>query len=125
MGAREDIAQELTRRLDPLHRVDETVRRALGRIALLKQVPKVKCADGFMMSVQASEFHYCIPRDSQGPWSAVEVGFPSAREELLMPWVEDQSDPTETVYGFVPFETVVDVIAAHGGFAPASEPVAA
>ena len=75
----------------------------------------VRCKDGFTMSVQASEYHYCIPRNNDGPWTHVEVGFPSDREELLMPYAEDSEHPTETVYAYVPVEVVEKVIEKHGG----------
>lgn len=75
------------------------------------------CADGLTLSVQASKFHYCTPRDSIGPWDAVEVGFPSEQIEALMPYAEDPDDPTGTVYGYVPLSVVAGVIAQHGGFA--------
>lgn len=84
--------------------------------------PRVICADGFSMSVQAGEHLYCRPRINllNGNYTAVEVGFPSAREEALMPFAEDADTPTSTVYGYVPVEIVEAVIAAHGGLAGAA-----
>ncbi|MED5369001.1 MAG: hypothetical protein VX978_05860 [Pseudomonadota bacterium] len=32
-----------------------------------------------------------------------------------MDWCEDKEDPTGTVYGYVPTQVVVNVIAKHGG----------
>ena len=58
---------------------------------------------------------YCEPRTDEGPWSAVEVGFPSEREELLMEYAEDPHRPTGTVYGWVPVEVISEVIAKRGG----------
>ena len=76
----------------------------------------VVCADGFKMSVQASEYSYCEPRITGAErYYEVEVGFPSRTEPLLMEWAEDKSRPTETVYGYVPSERVALVIAKHGG----------
>ena len=79
--------------------------------------PRVICADGFSMSVQAGEHLYCTPRINllDGNYAAVEVGFPSAFEEALMPFAEDAGTPTGTVYRDVPVEIVEAVIAAHGG----------
>tara|TARA_A100001515_G_scaffold95226_1_gene76329 strand:- start:295 stop:618 length:324 start_codon:yes stop_codon:yes gene_type:complete len=77
--------------------------------------PRIQCNDGFNLSVQARAFCYCSPRNDEGPWTAVEVGFPSEREELLMEWAEDSGRPTDTVYGWVPVEVVNEVIAKHGG----------
>ena len=77
---------------------------------------KVVCADGFTMSVQAGTGGYSSPRKGPGPFTAVEVGFPSQREELLMEFVDAGSeDPTEQVYGWVPTKVILDVITKHGG----------
>lgn len=77
---------------------------------------RIECADGFTMSVQASRFNYCEPRmDNAKAYAQVEVGFPNAYEPLLAPWIEDPYDPTGTVYGYVPSQVVLDVIAKHGG----------
>ncbi len=75
----------------------------------------VVCSDGFTMSVQASEGSYSKPRHNEGPYTHVEVGFPSRKEFLLMPYVEDETIPTKTVYPYVPATTVTLVIAKHGG----------
>lgn len=58
-------------------------------------VPKIECADGFALSVQACRWTYCTPRENTGPWTAVEVGYPTDREESLMPYIDgDDDDPT-------------------------------
>mgnify|MGYP003651217481 CR=1 FL=1 len=76
----------------------------------------VECADGFTMSVQAHEGAYCSPRmDNAEKYTAVEVGFPSREEPLLLDFAEDSDQPTMTVYGWVPAKVVVNVIAKHGG----------
>ncbi len=77
---------------------------------------QVVCADGFMMSVQAHDGAYCSPRIDNAPsYDEVEVGFPSSAEPLLMQWCEDKNEPTCTVYGYVPAQVVINVIAKHGG----------
>jgi hypothetical protein len=77
--------------------------------------PPIVCSDGFKFSAQARSGCYCEPREDKGPWTAVEVGYPSEREELLMPYVEDESRPTDTVYGWVPVSVIREVITKHGG----------
>ena len=78
--------------------------------------PKIECTDGFSMSVQVSETHYCTPRMNDAlEYFNVEVGFPSAEEELLMPYAEEEANPTGTVYGWTPVEVVNSVIEKHGG----------
>ena len=83
----------------------------------------VVCADGFRMSVQANAFAYCSPRTSGAScYSQVEVGYPNASEPLLMNYAEDPSSPTDTVYPYVPVETVTQVIVKHGGFVEGEVP---
>ena len=77
---------------------------------------KVTCKDGFTMSVQANEGAYCSPRiDKALKYTAVEVGYPSEREDLLMEWAEEPEKPTCTVYGYVPTTRITLVVAKHGG----------
>ncbi len=79
-------------------------------------IPYLVCKDGFTMSVQASANHYCSPRETAAwPYGAFEVGFPSAREEALMQYAEDPETPTKTVYGWVPRDTIIEIIEKHGG----------
>lgn len=44
-----------------------------------KNAPLIKCKDGVNLSVQAGAMLYCTPRTDYGPYSKVEVGFPSIR----------------------------------------------
>lgn len=74
------------------------------------------CKDGFEMSVQASNVHYCSPRiDNADYYSEVEVGYPTVSEEELLDYAEDRTRPTKTVYGYVPVELVDKIISKHGG----------
>ncbi|WP_230670933.1 hypothetical protein [Rathayibacter sp. Leaf248] len=87
----------------------------------------IDCADGFRLSVQAGNGMYCSPRpfftadeDFEGPYTAVEVGYPSERPEPWgewSEWVEDENHPTGTVYSQVPVEAVRALIELHGGAA--------
>ena len=68
------------------------------------------------MSVQANETAYCEPRINDAEkYTAVEIGYPSMPETLLMEWAEDKKRPTDTVYGWVPSERVSLVCIKHGG----------
>jgi len=85
--------------------------------------PRIVCADGFTMSVQAHDGAYCSPRENNaGKYNQVEVGFPSAAEPLLMDYCEDHEDPTGTVYAYVPVQVVTNVIAKHGGMVEGAAP---
>ena len=46
---------------------------------------KLICKDGFSMSVQAGTGMYSEPRREASSYYRVEVGFPSAKEDLLKP----------------------------------------
>lgn len=80
--------------------------------------PQVTCVDGFKMSVQASEYHYCTPRESYADeYSSMEIGFPSEEEELILEYMEGclDDEPTDTVYPYVPVSVINEVLAKHGG----------
>lgn len=83
-----------------------------------RHLPRIECADGFHLSAQASELHYSTPRDDTGPWTHVEVGYPSERPEPWAEWskyVENEDDPTGTVYARVPLSLVEQLVVDHGG----------
>ena len=88
-----------------------------------KHYDRVVCADGFTMSVQASAYYYCQPevRDADR-YETVEVGFPTAKEPMLMPYAETPENPTDTVYAYVPVEVVTNVIVKHGGMVSGEAP---
>lgn len=108
---------------------------------------RITCADGFSMSVIAGGGAYSTPRPAicsrrvpgmcpgtrlpmlnqvecsyTGPFTEVEVGFPSQRPEpwadLWRGYADGPGDPTETVYGYVPVQMVRDLIDLHGGEKP-------
>jgi len=90
---------------------------------MYKRNKEVICADGFTMSVQAHDGAYCAPRiDDAEEYQQVEIGFPSQREELIMPWCESPDDFTDTVYGYVPVDVVTNVIVKHGGMVEGQVP---
>ena len=83
---------------------------------MIRHYKRIRCADGFNMSVQANEGAYCTPRiDFAANYTEVDVGFPSQKEDLLMKWAESPDSPTETVYGWVPRTVITLVVAKHGG----------
>lgn len=85
---------------------------------IANHLPRIVCSDGFSLSVQAGALLYSTPREDAGPWSHVEVGYPSERPEPWAEWeryVETPDRPTDTVYGYVPLVLVEALIASHGG----------
>lgn len=79
--------------------------------------PRIVCADGFSMSVQAHAASYCLPREDGVPHTQMEGGFPSSTplSAELRNYAEDASDYTETVYGYVPREVFEREFELHGG----------
>jgi hypothetical protein len=88
-----------------------------------KHYDRVVCADGFTMSVQASAYNYCQPQEPAADrYETVEIGFPTAKEPMLMPYAETPENPTDTVYAYVPVELVTNVIVKHGGMVSGEVP---
>ena len=82
----------------------------------MKLNERIQCADGFSMSVQGNETAYCHPRTNNAEeYTQVEVGFPNMVEELLLSYAEEPDNPRGTVYGYVPAQVIVNVIAKHRG----------
>ena len=74
----------------------------------------IECNDGTTLSVQVGDGLYCTPRNNEGPWSLVEVGYPSVTPPESWREYADGSFPSD-VYGYVPVALVEEYIAAHGG----------
>ena len=93
-----------------------TTRNYVDGTEIQEKRPRLYCNDGYSISVQASEFHYCEPRrNGVQDYESVELGFPSVEDELINEYAEDCMNYTETVYGYVPIEIVEKLIEKHGG----------
>ena len=89
----------------------------LAQMADYSVMPRMICKDGFSLSVQASAGHYCEPRYGSGPYSKVEVGFPSEEVPTLSEYKEDaEAKAMHTVFAYVPVSLIEDLITQHGGF---------
>lgn len=76
---------------------------------------RLHCKDGFSISVQASRFHYCTPRVTNAAYyDTVELGYPSEVDTTITDYAED-TNYTDTVYGYVPVHIVDALIQKHGG----------
>ena len=95
------------------HVVSGHVRAADGYV-YRNPAPRVDCADGWSVSIQASQYHYCEPRTNAGPWVEFELGYPSELDPELEPFAEEP-DTTRTVFAYVPASVVLALIAKHGG----------
>jgi len=101
---------------------DRKILAAPGGTKMKKKYRQVICADGLSMSVQASTTAYCNPRNDEGPYYSVEVGFPSYPLMELREYAEDPNDMENTVYGWVPLELVRKIIYVRGGLADGELP---
>tara|TARA_B100000123_G_C25704224_1_gene416757 strand:+ start:625 stop:939 length:315 start_codon:yes stop_codon:yes gene_type:complete len=83
---------------------------------LKKQNRRVVCNDGYSVSIQASRTNYCSPRvDDAFAYESVELGFPSSEDYMILQYAENENQPTETVYGYVPVDDVYLLLTKHGG----------
>lgn len=126
-----EIGAELQRRLDPAGRslVGQLARYAIEAspalayrfatrppsMQVLVFAPRVECADGLSFSAQADATLFCAPRNSVGPWQAVEVALPSRPVARFEPYRMYDNEPECSVYGYVPLGCVVEVIVEAGG----------
>ena len=86
--------------------------------------PSVITKDGLTLSIQASSFHYCTPReDGLESYEKYEVGFPNQVIEQLKEYAEcyDSEDELSdeeylnSVYPFVPEPIILGILKSHGG----------
>ena len=86
--------------------------------------PSVITKDGLTLSIQASSFHYCTPReDGLESYEKYEVGFPNQVIEQLKEYAEcyDSEDELSdgeylnSVYPFVPEPIILGILQSHGG----------
>ena len=79
-------------------------------------LPRTQLANGESISIQGSEWNYCRPRTNAGPYTEVELGFPSfVPSSDIMRYAEKENDPMGTVYAWVPIELVERMIKDNGG----------
>ena len=70
----------------------------------------IKCNDGFEMSVQASSFHYCEPRETfndANTYDSFQVGFPNKTPEFI--------EMDRDISGWVNKDLIQQEIDFHGG----------
>lgn len=94
--------------------MDEAARKGKNYEPIRRLKPK----DGHTLSIQASKYHYCEPRsdrESYNQYEKFEIGFPTFRSTMLMPFAEEPERPTDTVYAYVPKEIIERLIKRHGG----------
>ena len=80
-------------------------------LVMRKSAPVVWLANDTKMSVQAGEYLYSTPRTDFAKFTHVEIGFPTFDPpETWMEYAEDQDEPQETIYAYIPIGLVLDYI---------------
>ena len=77
--------------------------------------PRVRCADGYTVSIQAGRGLYSSPRVDADSYTHVELGYPNKEDPELFDYAECRDEPKGTVYAAVPVELVDRVLQKHGG----------
>ena len=77
--------------------------------------PRVRCSDGYEISIQAGNGMYSTPRGVSDFYASVELGFPNMYDELISEYAEDPRKKTKTVFPYVPVEVVDELLEKHGG----------
>lgn len=79
--------------------------------------PRLVFENGFSVSIQAGSGMYCSPRRDKGPYSDLEIGYPSDIVDewsIYMDGNPEITDPTSTVYPYVPVLIIVDFLKMCG-----------
>ena len=82
-----------------------------GKVCAIPKI-EIKGTD-YKLSVQASEGHYCSPRENmQEVYDEVEIGFPNFTfsQEFINQYAEDRETPKDTIYGYVPMKELSEEI---------------
>jgi hypothetical protein len=77
--------------------------------------PRVYFRNGGSISMQASADHNCVPKDNEGPYQSIELGYPQGgikMPENINDFLEQGSD---SIYNFVPASVVVNLIEMNDG----------
>lgn len=87
------------------------------------QYDRIYFNNGGDISIQSSSFDYCEPRDDQGPYTEMELGYPGRGTMItnsLLEYAEgrhsgEDFDQYKTVYPYVPVSVIKELIGANGG----------
>jgi hypothetical protein len=80
-----------------------------------KTYDRVHFNNGGSISIQASHTHYCEPRDNEGPYSEVEVAYPTKGTKYPKSLLDYSDTPDEPVFAYVPSDIVEQIIEMNGG----------
>lgn len=80
--------------------------------------PRIRLANGVTLSVQASKYHYCCPRENLpfDQYDSFEIGFPSQHIEALDGYCEGNLTTDECdVFAYVPKDVLLSIVEQAGG----------
>jgi len=80
-----------------------------------RRYEKITFNSGLEISAQAGEGLYSHPRNDCGPYSAIELGYPSAVDSIIADYAESPDYPLETVYPWVPAGVFIALLIKNGG----------
>ena len=95
------------------HYIDGRFKKYLIGDDLLRESRiKEMCFGDLKLSIQASDFHYCTPRENTDYYDEVEIGFPNFNfsDEFIGKYADDKDTPQDTVYGYVPISELAEEI---------------
>lgn len=118
---------------EQLHRIKEMMSVISEEPMEFKPLnPKIKFNNGGSASIQASRTHYSEPRNNVGPYTSMEIGYPSEGTEIpdsLLKYEETSQhgkgegfNPYDSIYAYVPVSVVKEFIEANGGIASGELP---
>jgi hypothetical protein len=87
---------------------------------------RIEFNNGGKVSIQASSTHYSEPRNDEGPYNRVEIGYPTRNTRIpksMLRFIEQglnhredgELDPYDNVYPYVPASIVRKLIQMNGG----------
>lgn len=71
---------------------------------------RVRCADGYTVSVQAGDRWNSEPRLDTGWYGKVELGYPTDKDAELQSYAKNKRDLCGSVYDFVPVKLVDEAL---------------
>lgn len=95
------------------HQIDNRFKENLSKEQRLnKRAIGQMCFGELKLSIQASEHHYCSPREDCNYYDEVEIGFPNFNfsDSFIQKYAEDKDKPQDTVYGYVPISELAKEI---------------
>lgn len=93
-------------------RMDDSV--SPGDNIMLDRRPQLTLGSGLVISIQASGYHYCSPKDPYGPYVSVEVMI--IHGKTPQSWLDQHGyEAEDSIYGWLPVDLLNQTIEDLGG----------